>query len=345
MVISRKSIRKLGFTLVELLVVIAIIGILIGMLLPAVQQVREAARRTECGNKMRQLALGCLNYESAHMRFPPGGARSIDFPSDGQTAPGGFSWMGYILPHVELNNLWQEADFTGTTYNNMIDVLGNLLVPTFKCPSSPLEEFSANIGSPATIADYVGISGNTGMLSADVPGPMSSSETTDGQWTDIRGVFSQTGVFYNDSKTTFGQISDGSSNTMIIAEVSDFIFIAGSNGPEPRGYRPGGRGEASNENGPGFHAGWQFNTSPDNLYNCTALRYLINPGTSQPWTTDSSDGVHFRGYNTPIRSAHPGGVQVALGDGSVQFVNDSLNLSTLARLANRSDGLVVEEDF
>lgn len=342
---KNKRPTRRGFTLVELLVVIAIIGILIGMLLPAVQQVREAARRVECGNKLRQLVLACHNFESGNMRFPPGGSNSIEFPSGDTTSPGGHSWMAYLLPFLEQANLWEAADFRNRTYNQMIDVLGNQSLPIFKCPSSPLDEFTLNLGTMAMVSDYIAIAGNTGDMSPIVPGPMSSSETTPGEWSDNRGIISQTGVFYNNSKTTFGSLSDGSSNTMFISEVSDFIYIAGSNGPETRDYRPGGRGEASNENGPGFHAGWQINTSPDSLYNCTSLRYLINPRSSVTWTTDSTDGVHFRGYNTPIRSAHPGGVQAALGDGSVQFVDDSISLTTIAQLANRGDGVPLAEQF
>ena len=342
---KNNSRTKSGFTLVELLVVIAIIGILIGMLLPAVQVVREAARRIECGNKVKQMVLACHNFESSNMRFPPGGSNTIAFPGGAPSDPGGHSWMAFLLPFVEQENLWDAADFNNTTYNRMINVLGNQPVPVYKCPSSPLEEFTGNVSSLAMVADYVGIAGNTGELSPTVAGPLSSTETTDGQWSDNRGIISQTGVFYNNSETTFDSLGDGSTNTMFVSEVSDFIYIASANGPQPRDYRPGGRGEASNENGPGFHGGWQVNTNPDALYNCTSLRYLINPGTSVTWTTDSTDGVHFRGYNTPIRSAHPGGVQVGLGDGSVQFVSDTVNLTTIAQLANKSDGIPLDTGF
>lgn len=344
-----KSQREHGFTLVELLVVIAIIGILIGMLLPAVQQVREAARRIECANKVRQLSLACHNHDSAHMRFPAGGSDNISFPGVSQRdSPGGHSWIAFLLPFVEQENLWDAADFNNRVYTQMIDVLGQQSIPSFRCPSSPLEEFTGNVSTFAALSDYVGISGNTGVMSPDVAGPMSSSETTDGQWDESGGIFSQTGIFFNNSQTTFGSMTDGSSNTIAISEMSDFIFIEGS---EPRDYRPGGRGETSTDNGPGFHAGWQFNTSPDILHNCTALRHLINPGLgvtfprAQRGFTNVDAGVGFRSYNNPIRSAHPGGVQVGVADGSVQFLSESISLRTLSQLGHKSDGLVLDDVF
>ena len=326
-----------GFTLVELLVVIAIIGILIGMLLPAVQSVREAARRIECANKVRQMGIACHNYESSFMRLPPGGTNLAPPFGKGIVEPGGYSWMGAILPYIELQTIWNQARFGEVAYNDsaMISTLANTSVPTFKCPSSPLEEFSANRVIPAMISDYVAISGHVGQLGG-VDGPCSSESP----FSDVRGIIAQNGVFYNNSETTFGTISDGTTNTMLVSEVSDFIYV----GPnEPRGYRPGGRGEASNENGPGFHSGWQTNTTPANLYNCTTLRYIVNPGPAFTFSTGSEDGVHFRGYNTPIRSSHPGGLQMLLGDASVQFVNEDISLTTLAQLANVSDGQISGE--
>jgi len=311
---------KPAFTLVELLVVIAIIGILIGMLLPAVQQVREAARRIECANKVRQIGIACHNYASTFNNLP-----------------GGHSWMGAILPFIELQTIFDQAGFGDVPFDDslMVSTLSETLVPAFKCPSSPLEEFSGNRTIPAMIADYVAISGNSGGLGG-VDGPTSSVAP----FSDVNGILAQNGVFFQNSEIDFASITDGSTNTMLVSEVSDFIFISPT---EPRDFRPGGIGNASNENGPGFHAGWQTTNTPNSLYNCTTLRYIINPGSSLTFSTDASDGVHFRGYNSPLRSSHPGGVQMLLGDASVRFVSDSIALTTLAQLANRSDGLVLNE--
>ena len=124
-----------GFTLVELLVVIAIIGILIGMLLPAVQAVREAARRTACKNQLKQMGLGCLNYESAFSRLPPGQENTVTVGQDGGS--NGWGWRTVIMPFMEQGNL--ESQFN--TDLNMIDPVNigllRTVVPTFLCPSDP----------------------------------------------------------------------------------------------------------------------------------------------------------------------------------------------------------------
>lgn len=329
--------KKSGFTLVELLVVIAIIGILIGMLLPAVQAVREAARRVSCGNNMRQSGLAVLNYESTHMKFPPGGDDGT-LNGGTQTPPGGFSWMAYIMVHIEQGNLWDAADFNNTTYNEMFAFVENQSVPVFKCPSSPMEEFTANISTMAMIADYVGISGSVGGF-----GGLDGPTVSPAGFGSNRGILSRNGVFYDNSETTFGDISDGSSNTAMISEVGNFVYVDVGNGPETRDYRPGGRGERSNDNGPGFHAGYQFGQGA--IYNCTSLRHINNPGMSLLFPAGNSgnsvEGVNFRGLNSPLRSAHTGGVQVVRADASVQFVADSVSTTTLAQLANRNDGTVL----
>ena len=245
--------------------------------------------------------------------------------------------MGAILPFIELQTIFDQAGFGEVAYNNslMVSTLSETLVPTFKCPSSPMEEFSGSRTVPTMISDYVAISGNSGGLGG-VEGPTSSVAP----FSDVNGIIAQNGVFFQNSEIDFASITDGSTNTMLVSEVSDFVFV-GAN--EPRDYRPGGIGEGTTQNGPGFHAGWQTNTTPNNLYNCTTLRYIINPGPGFAFSTASDDGVQFRGYNTPLRSAHSGGVQILLGDASVRFVNETISLTTLAQLANRNDGLVLGE--
>lgn len=317
-----------AFTLVELLVVIAIIGILIGMLLPAVQQVREAARRISCANNVRQLALAMHNYESARMELPPGGGDNSAPFGPGRTNPGGHSWMAYLLPYIELENVWDAADFPNNDYNStsLTGVLANSPFPIFKCASSPLPLLSSS--HAIVISDYVAISGHVDGY-GNVP-----ATNLDRPW--VIGIRSDNGCFGHESQVKFGQITDGTSNTMLISEVSNWVYISSNGSPTKVDYRPGGH--------LGFHAGWQNNTPSNRLHNCVTLRYLVNPGPSITFGTNAgATGLGTTGYNSPLRSAHPGGIQVALGDGSVQYVAETISTDILARLANKSDGLVIDD--
>src|SRR6478752_7496148 len=146
----RKS-RRVGFTLVELLVVIAIIGVLVALLLPAVQQAREAARRMSCQNNLKQLGLAMHNYESTHKVLPPGGQ-----PAKGTSNNYGVSWLALILPYMEQGNVYDKFDFEGTTaaqtgvvyFNGSFGNAqnGNLLrgkyIQSLWCPSSPLNKWA-----------------------------------------------------------------------------------------------------------------------------------------------------------------------------------------------------------
>jgi prepilin-type N-terminal cleavage/methylation domain-containing protein/prepilin-type processing-associated H-X9-DG protein len=306
--------RRRGFTLVELLVVIAIIGILISMLLPAVQQVREAARRTQCANNSRQLALACLNYESAHMHFPPGLNVPLDAELDASgTIPGWVtdidspkiqlrfgSWMMWILPFMEQNNIYDGLDFTQREYANALgpDSMAASNIPTLRCPSDiPDEEVIFN--------DYhFGVNSYFG--SAGIQGWFLSGLTRDGV------------LFYN-SATTFGGISDGSSNTFLIGERY-------SNDPEYPAFKN--------------FRGWAW-SSAYSARDCIVgmlepVNYQlpdgVGPNPSFSWTDKK-----FNSFS----SAHPGGANFALCDGSVHFVPNATNLETLENLAIRNDGNVV----
>lgn len=238
--------RKQGFTLVELLVVIAIIGILIGMLLPAVQSVREAARRTQCLNNLRQIALASLNYESAHMEFPPGALYT-------STLASGTNRMGvlvHVLPFIEMNNVDnlinrnrnpRGAETMGSWYwqpvaANTTYIAGLFSIPSFECPSdqqgsgtaimtSIVPEITASgltlnnfwITSDTSwftpgianigLTNYCGVSGGFGALRHG------DSDASNTGWLPWEGIYT------NRSETTFGSIRDGSSNVLAFGEV------------------------------------------------------------------------------------------------------------------------------
>ena len=317
-----------GFTLVELLVVIAIIGILIGMLLPAVQAVREAARRSECQNNERQAALAMLNYESAHMTFPAG-----TLLSTGGTW--GHSFWVQALPFIELGNLADNYDLTGEGWtggpnasSNNAQVLTGVLVPFLICPSSDLPEFPENGLSDTQIQGSTGAPVATGMkpcytgISGSVIHP---TATENGR---ASSTLSQGGILLNDEGVGFGAIQDGASNTILLGEQSDWLRNADGSQIEIRsdgnhGFTMASRAHGSNE---------------DRIFNLTVLAHRLNNKDADDVIATGGGGNV--GANRPLVSSHTGGVNVALGDGSVHFLSDSFDETTLFNLADRDDGNV-----
>ena len=329
-----------GFTLVELLVVIAIIGILIGMLLPAVQAVREAARRAECQNNEKQAALALLNYESAHMVFPAGNITPVGRPPSNNVF--GHSFWVQALPFIEEGNLADSYDLTGEGWTgggnsstpNALAVT-NVIVPFLLCPSSPIPEFPGGSGelnstqvqgslnaNPARGMKpcYTGISGsiNPGVSGSVNPGIREGS----------LGTLSQRGILRNDAGIGFGAITDGSSNTIMLGEQSDWLVNA-----------DGSQIEIRSDGNHGFTMGSDFQGLPeDRIFNLTVIGHRLNNKDAEDVSVTGGGGNV--GPNRPLVSAHTGGVNVALGDGSVHFLSDSLELLTLYNLADRNDGNV-----
>jgi prepilin-type processing-associated H-X9-DG protein len=325
-------------------VVIAIIGVLIALLLPAVQAAREAARRTQCRNNLKQLALGAHNHHDTYNRFPPGLA--ADQPPFGTRAVGyGSTWLVYILPFIEQKPLFDKMLFTGGSgwhnaepagLNNALQVQ-NLLIPSFRCPSSPLPEFTGvqpGASQPVQMPNYVGIAGATATAFAGTGyNPGAECIGAGGSGCCHGGQQCNNGVLFHNSKIKFGDISDGSSNVMMMSEHSDFIFLTnGTKNPwtasGPHGWTIGASTTSTTPNG-------------DRAFNVTSIVYRINLKTG--WASDNcSLGVCSNtGANIPLNSTHPGGVNAAFADGSVQFVSDTTALGVLARFATRSDGQVV----
>ena len=336
--------QKRGFTLVELLVVIAIIGILIGMLLPAVQQVREAARRTQCANNSRQLALAMLNYESSRQHFPPsinaessrgtcGSCTHHPRPSD-STDASQQGWGFFILPFLEQNALHQQFQTaTGNGENDwwlVTDATGELVasnvIPAFLCPSdaSPDGDFNLSLTHNAATDGQVYAKANFVAC------------TGAGSHTDNRRTSDSVswGILGTNARTTFGQINDGSSNTILIGErASRTDAESGATDAElpngaPYGAIWAGRMLNSNRNERGYFS------------NDTCTARLTTGTDSRSWGvngTRASDGL--------ISSFHPGGGHASFGDGSTHFLGDGTSLVTLQRLAAMSDGEVVQLDF
>jgi prepilin-type N-terminal cleavage/methylation domain-containing protein/prepilin-type processing-associated H-X9-DG protein len=310
-----------GFTLIELLVVIAIIAILIGLLLPAVQKVREAAARMSCSNNLKQIGLACHNYHDANGKLP-----------SAYTALNGLSWHVNILPYIEQDNLYKRFDLTtdnpAHTAANRNNPNGLVKIATYQCPSSPLKEqaFGApnntngnsdlippgSGGQPAAIPHYYGVNGPRGNNPAGAPYPVGTARH--------EGVPAATsGVFQRDGSITLPGISDGTSNTLMVAEMS---WVSPRYGTRYRSWVRGGeeyRGVVAGR--PSFVVSGRNVTNP---INSIFTANLIVP------------------YNDiPFGSMHSGGMNGCYGDGSVRFLRQSLDMAAYRALASRNGGEVL----
>ncbi|WDI44668.1 DUF1559 domain-containing protein [Bremerella sp. P1] len=328
--------RNTGFTLVELLVVIAIIGVLIALLLPAVQQAREAARRSQCVNNLKQHGLGLHNFHDTYLRLPPGTTNNL--PPFG-TATGrkwGTGWMVHLLPYVELGNVYDIIDLSehwnGGSVSDACGVdAGSPVFGIYECPSASVSQELGGDPVKTMVADYVSIAGV-------VNGFAGISGANENVIDDV-GNASMNGVLYYNSKTNFAHVTDGTSNTMMVSEVGAWLKSAAGTRVDYRsttyGFNMGTIGNNDNKTTlPNSRDGRCFNT--------TSLRYPINQ--IQPFDSScDTDGVCTNyGNNPPLRSDHPGGVNVLFVDGSVHFFPETIDLPTFGNLGVRNDGNVVQ---
>jgi prepilin-type N-terminal cleavage/methylation domain-containing protein len=327
---------KRGFTLVELLVVIAIIGVLVALLLPAVQAAREAARRMSCSNNVKNLVLAMHNYAEQNKQFP------IGVKSAGSAY--GQGWTVGLMPFIEQGNLYNNWNhIAGSAAND--DMLNNLIIPIYRCPSSPLGK-TATVGSfKIQRTSYVAIAGTTNSSDSSSSGsftvngvatPFTSATgrtaTSSGDG-GTGGIISSNGMFYPESQTSFGDLSrDGTSNTMFIGEQGDFM----KNGTT--------QVDATSDNLMGAFFGSKVvgtvGTGALTDYasaacGITTIRHPVN------YKVSGSAGTQANGFNCGVQSAHSGGSQIGWGDGRVSFINENMDMTMLFRAACRDDGLPV----
>ena len=328
---SQRFSYRSGFTLIELLVVVAIIGILVALLMPAVQSAREAARRIQCTNNLKQIGLAILNYESTNGRFPAGSSSQATH----NTWTWGFGWAVPILPYMEQQNIYDQLDKTGEhgggrrqiglVYNGHNEHNGRVLaghgIPLLFCPSSPLPKYVMTWGT------VPGPKGAASPMYTAVTGAIDhhTAQNKDGQSNQhrSRGIQSQGGVLLPNRYVGFKDITDGSSNTILLGEQSDFCRDQFG---VPKNCR--------SDFGHSFAMGaTPTANSDDRWFNTTTVRYKIN---HKSWNS-TGVGDEYYACNRPIQSAHPAGAHLLLADGSVHFVVSQMDLQMLFNLSNRND--------
>ena len=306
-----KRSRIRGFTLIELLVVIAIIAILIALLLPAVQQAREAARRTQCKNNLKQWGLAVHNYHDVYLKFPIGAM--------GMTIPGpenNFPFHVRVLPFADQAPMYNEFN-QSLHYNDTTGSPGNRShrdqsFPLLHCPSARERDKKPSTSSQGWTTHYYGVAG-----AKDIVGVAQGTNFEhEGNYNNNHGGVSTNGMLYRNSNLSMRDVTDGTTNTLLIGEISSRTNTAAN---WSNSYRPWIQGASSGTGGVANYA-------------CKNIRHPIG---RSGWRSGNSSRLFS---DVRFGSNHEGGAQFLLTDGSVRFVSENIDFATYQAAATRDLG-------
>jgi prepilin-type N-terminal cleavage/methylation domain-containing protein/prepilin-type processing-associated H-X9-DG protein len=326
------AMKKSGFTLIELLVVVAIIAILIGVLLPAVQKIRETAARVRCQNHLKQLGIACHSYHDCNDRLPPGAT----------LVPGQVSVQVMLLPHLEQLAKYRQFDQTKDAFADAANFVARAQdVPIYLCPADPSTgqwlDTSLPPGAATAASGRSNYYGNAG---------------AHGWWKDSAGPFvkppSLAGVFAQNSQTKLGDIDDGTSNTALFCEIKrgaapDHDALDVTQVLPPQWGLPGAN-PATNPNNLSPPAACNTAVPGNNL---TGLQYYRGIPTAALYThtvppnqsgRDCINAATGDQFHLGARSYHPGGVNLAFADGTVRFISARIQFTTWRAFGTRSGG-------